>query len=398
MSAQRAAVRAVFALNGAVLGSWAPRIPALAEQIGATPRSLGVSLLGASAGMLVAASFSGRLIERTGVRSTIGIFTVLAALLLPLLGLIHSVVSLGAVLFFLGLAIGLANIAMNLAAVGIERQTGRPLMPTFHAYASAGALAASAAAGLAAARNVPLAQHLVAVSIVLLAVLALALPRVPELGVASRRSHVVPARTVTPLRCPKLWRLAAVALCSAVVEGACAEWSALLLIDVHRVTQAQAAYAYTAFSLGMVASRLTSAASQRRWGRSVTLAAGAMLAGSGLIAAAVIATPLVGYLGFAFAGIGVAAAFPMALSLAGELGRRADGTGGEREVAFAGTVGYTGFVAGPPVIGTIAQYSSLSACFVMVGAAALLIVLLAHGIEQPRLSRDVIRSNSSTQT
>ncbi|GAA1949838.1 hypothetical protein [Amycolatopsis minnesotensis] len=114
-----------------------------------------------------------------------------------------------------------------------------------------------------------------------------------------------------------------------------------------------------------------------------------MLAGGGVIAAAVIAVPAVGYAGFALAGIGAAASFPLALSLAGKQGKRADGSGGEREIAFVGTVGYTGFVAAPPVIGLIAQHSSLAVSFGLVGVVALVIAPLARGFGVARKERPI---------
>jgi MFS family permease len=369
-----------FALNGSSLGSWAPRIPALAEQVGASPGSLGFSLLGGSAGMVVAGSFSGRLVERAGIRTTIAVFTVLSALLLPALGLVGSVPLLGIVLFFLGMTIGLLNVAMNLAAVGIERRAGRPLMSTFHASASVGTLAASAAAALAAAHRIPPAQHFAMVSVVVIGALVVVLPRIPELGTTSSRPADDLPPSVAPIRRRMLWRLAGIALCAALVEGAGTDWSTLLMIDIHGVTEAHAVYAYTAFAVGILLARLSGAALQRRWGPSVLLTTGAVLAGSGAVAAALAGLPFAGYLGLALTGIGIAIAFPMALSLSGEQGRRADGEGGEREVAFVGTAGYAGFVVGPPVIGMIAEQSSLSVCFVLVGVVALIIAPLAGGI------------------
>ena len=103
------------------------------------------------------------------------------------------------------------------------------------------------------------------------------------------------------------------------------------------------------------------------------LAGGALLAAIGLLAAALISSPVVGFVGFALAGAGLAASFPVALGLAGEAGKRADGSGGEREIAFVTSIAYTGFLAGPPVIGGIAQLTSLSTSFIVVALVAALI-------------------------
>ncbi|MET8759940.1 MFS transporter [Lentzea sp. NPDC004782] len=382
MKAQRAAVLVVFALIGAVLGSWAPRVPALAEHVRADPAALGMSLFGASAGVFVASSFSGRLVERAGVRATIGVFMVLAAVLLPFVGFAGSATALGAVLFLVGLAIGLVTIAANLAAVAFERRTGRPSMPLFHASASVGALLGSATAGLAAEYDIRPAQHFSLVGLVSVGLLAVVLSHVPGLGDLSAAPNSRRTGGAPPVHNPVLRRLATILLCAAVIEGAGAQWSALLLIEVHGVTDAGGAYAYAAFSMGMILARLSGVVWQRWWSASVILAAGGVLAGCGLVAAALLTPPLAGYLGFALAGIGCAGGFPLTLGLAGDQGRRADGGGGERELAFVGTVGYTGMAVGPPIIGLVAAQTSLSVSFLLVALLAFAIVPLTWGLSR----------------
>ncbi|HVW43347.1 MAG TPA: MFS transporter [Amycolatopsis sp.] len=378
----RVAVFAVFALNGAIYGSWAPRVPAIAERLDATPGSLGLALLCLTIGMLIAAALSGRLVERGGARAAIVVSTLLAGALLPFAGLAGNVAWLAVVLFGLGATVGVLDVAMNIGAVGVERRTRRPLMPVFHAGFSFGGLIASSAAGLAAAHHwAPLRHFLVAAVVVAVALLMV----VRGLPKAVPRQHAVtPAARGAPIRRPVLWLLAAIALCSAIAEGASADWSALLLVSTHGVGEGAAALAYAGFSLMMAATRLGGAWIQQRLGATLTLASGAVLAGTGLIMAAVVPVAALAFAGFGLAGAGLAASFPIALSLAGASGKRADDTGGEREIAFVTTIAYSGFLAGPPMFGGIAQATSLSVSFVVVGLLAALIAPAAAGAGHAR--------------
>ena len=378
----RFAVFVVFALNGAVYGSWAPRVPAIAARLDARPGSLGLTLLCLTIGMLIAAALSGRLVERVGARAAIVVATLLSGVVLPLLGVAATAPWLALVMFGLGATVGLLDVAMNIGAVGVERRTGRPLMPVFHAGYSFGGLVASSAAGLAAAHQwTPLRHFLVAAVLVAVALL-LVLRGLPK-SVPQEHGDTSGAR-VTPIRRPVLWLLAAIALCSAIAEGASADWSALLLVSAHNIGQGAAALAYAGFSLTMALTRLAGAWVQRRLGATRTLVLGAVLAGAGLVVAAVVPVAVVAFAGFGLAGAGLAASFPIALSLAGASGKRVDDTGGEREIAFVTTIAYSGFLVGPPMFGGIAQVTSLSTSFVVVGLLAALIAPAAVGAGRAR--------------
>ena len=197
MVSARTAVFVVFALNGCALGSWAPRVPALTEQVGAVPGSLGLALLGASVGLLLAATVTGRLVESLGARLVMALSTVAAALVLAALGLTTSVLWLGLTLFALGAAIGVLDVSMNVAAVFVEREAGKPLMPVFHAGFSFGALAGALFAGLAASNDwSPARQFLLAAAVAIMVLFAV----VKALPGSNRTTR--PARS-GPRRCPR---------------------------------------------------------------------------------------------------------------------------------------------------------------------------------------------------
>jgi predicted MFS family arabinose efflux permease len=176
------------------------------------------------------------------------------------------------------------------------------------------------------------------------------------------------------LRRPALWLLAAIALCSAIAEGASADWSALFMVQERGTGEGAAAAAYALFSIAMATARLLGEPAQRRWGPYRLLAGGAVVAATGLAVVVLAPWQLTGYAGFALAGLGLAFSFPVVMDLAGEAGRRADGTGGERELGFVTTIAYTGFLAGPPVVGGLAHISSLA---VSLGFVAVVTAVIA---------------------
>jgi MFS family permease len=362
----------VFALNGVVIGSWAPRMPALAEQIGASAGVLGLSLLGASVGMIVAASLTGRLCARFGARVMVLGSALAAAAVLPLLASVASPVRLGLVLVLLGASVGVLDVAMNVAAVTVIRRTGRALMPVFHAFFSFGALAGSMGAAFAAGHGLDLVPHFSLVAGVA-AIVTLAVIRfVPRAEPAAATSeHTGPDRRM--LRRPVLWLLGFIALFSAIVEGASGDWSALFGVRERGMSEAAGAITFSVFCIAMGVVRLVGEQMERRFGAVRILVVGSLMAGAGLIVIAIVPVAWLAYVGFALAGGGLAFAFPVALDLAGMAGRRGDGTGGEREIGFVTTIAYSGFLIGPPMIGGVAQLTNLEFAIGFAGGIALLI-------------------------
>lgn len=366
------AVLAIFALQGAVFGSWAPRVPALAEHVHATTGSLGLALLGGSVGMITGASLTGRLCARFGARIVVLASTLMTAGVLVLLAMAPSTAVLGLVLAVLGTSVGALDVAMNIAAVTVVRRTGRPLMPVFHAAFSFGGLTGALGAALAAAYGWGPPVHFSVVAVVAAIVTLVIAPRVANEPTATAAGHRHSTGSSLARR-PVLWLLAAVALCSAVAEGASADWSALFAVRERGLDEAAAALVYAGFSVTMAVTRLVGERAERRWGGERLLASGALAASGGLMLAVAVPGAWASYAGFALAGIGLAYAFPVALGLAGAVGRRADGSGGEREIGFVTAIAYSGFLLGPPMVGGIAQATNLAVALGVVGVIAFMI-------------------------
>ncbi|MDT7788334.1 MAG: hypothetical protein QOF58_6753, partial [Pseudonocardiales bacterium] len=214
----RLATFVVFLLNGGVFGTWASRVPALAEQIGAEPGSLGLALLGASTGLAFTAPLAARICAVHGSRTVLIASSLLSPLLLPVLALSQSPVQFGLTLIALGASVAAMDVSMNIAAVVVVRDLQRPLMPQFHAGFSVGGLIGSLGSAAAAqAHWTPMKHFLLAalVGLVITAVIAKTIP-----GGVGERHREEETERVNVLKSPVLWLLASVALCSAIAEGA----------------------------------------------------------------------------------------------------------------------------------------------------------------------------------
>ena len=370
LRAIRLRVTAFFALDGFLFASWAVRVPAVKAQVGASPATLGLALLGLSVGSIATMTISGALCRRLGSRNVTVAAAAVLSLTLVLPTFARSAVQLGLALAVFGVAYGALNVAMNSVAVDVVAALRRPVMPAFHAAWSFGGLAGASAGGLLAPHLAP-RPGLALIAAAGLAVTAVAgrgmFPPTPEAGSAA----VAP---VTTSGVPRAWRVVAlfglIALCSAYGEGAIADWGALHLKEDLGTGAGLAAAGYAAFAVAEACGRLAGTGLLARFGQTRVLAAGGITAATGMLAAALAPDLPVALAGFAATGLGVANLFPAAMAQAGL-------AAGPRGVAAASTLGYAGFLLGPPAIGLLATGVSLRAGLTTISALTLLAALLA---------------------
>lgn len=405
-SRARAAVTAFFAMDGFVFASWAVRIPAVKATVGASPATLGLALLGVSAGAIATMTLAGALCRRLGsARVAAGAAGWLSlALLLPALA--RSAPALGLGLAVFGAGYGALNVAMNSLAVDIVAALRRPVMPSFHAAWSLGGLSGAALGGLAAPVLSPLAHFslvcagaLAVTAAASRVVLGTALPAAhaagpehagpehaaaPESDAASaaKAGEAAPAAGGPAPGAPRAsarrqgtWRAVAllglIALCSTYGEGAVSDWGALHLRDDLGAAPGLAAAGYAAFALAEACGRLAGTALLARLGQTRVLVLGGLVTAAGMTAAALAPVLPLALAGFALAGLGVANAFPAAMARVGLLA-------GPNGVAAASTLGYAGFLLGPPAIGFLAAAAGLRAALTTVSLLALAAAALAR--------------------
>ncbi len=366
----RWALLAIFLLNGVGIASWAAHVPTIKQKFGLSEAVLGMALLAVAVGSVGALLFGGGLVARCGSRAVTiaGAFGFCAAL--PLLLLAPTFPLLLPVLALFGACIGAMEVAANVQALGIEERYRRPIMSTFHALFSVGGLLGAAGAGLALARGVAPAAHLIGVALGLAALTAAGMRHL--LPAAAGERHAGPA---IALPTGPLVGLSVLAFFCLVAEGAMADWSAVYLRDRLGADPGFAAAGYAAFSVAMAAGRFGGDALRARLRAVPLVRASGIIAAVGLGLALIVAQPLATLAGFACVGLGLANIVPVLFAAAGRTPGAAPGAG----IAAVASVGYFGFLVGPPLIGFVAQLTSLAGGLGLVVVLLALIALLARG-------------------
>jgi MFS family permease len=369
----RVRVTAFFVLDGLVFANWIVRVPDIKTQVGASAGSLGLALLGVSAGAVLTMTLTGRLCRRFGAeRMSVAMgLTLSLAVMLPALA--RSVPALAAALFAFGVGYGGLNVAMNSVAVDVIAEVGRPIMPGFHAAYSLGGLLGALAGGAVASALSP-AWHLTLVGLAGLVVTASLGPGLLRTRREVHHADVVADPPGGSLRAIVLL-FGLIALCTAYGEGALADWGALHLRSDLHTSAGMAAAGYASFSVAMFAGRLSGTWTTTRLGQTRLLAIGALVAGCGMLLAALAPALPLAVSGFVLVGLGLANVFPTAVAEAGALG-------GAQGVAVASTIGYCGFLAGPPLIGFLTETTSLpialTSIAVLAGGAGAMALLAAR--------------------
>jgi predicted MFS family arabinose efflux permease len=385
----RTAITAVFLVNGALFSSWASRIPALSDQVGARIGVLGLALLAPAVGAVVAMPLVGRLLPGRSSRTFcwIALAGLMAAILLPAAA--HSVPALAGALFVVGVSNSTLDLVMNAQGVSIERRMGRPILSSLHAAYSFGGFAGAGLGALAAALGVAPLPHLAAAAVLfgipgLLATRAL---------LASDEDADAQAPRLSWRRMPsRLALLGAVCFFCLMAEGGASDWSAKLVRDDLAGSAALGAIAYAVFSIAMATGRLIADRLWARWGSVGLLRRSGALAGLGFTAGLLPATAPAAIAGFAALGLGLAGVVPTLF----RAGADEPGVSTGPALSVVSSLGYLGFLAGPPLIGGVAQLTSLRLACGLLALAGLLVVTLASSAAVRRPQRGATARPSLT--
>lgn len=376
-SAARArwSVNAVFFLHGVTVSNWLARIPAVQQKLALPIGVLGLTLLATAAGAMFGMPLAARLVGRFHSAPVTRVSTALFCLVLPLPGIVPRAWMLAPALFLFGLSAAAMEVSMNTQAIVVETALARPVMTSFHALFSLGGMAGSLMGGFAAAHNVAPAVHLCSVAPLLLAA---ALLSTRSLLPDGPRRQAPPAHWLGHLSA--LWGLGLIAFCILIGEGAMADWTAVYLTGLPSVSPGAAAAGYAVFSVCMALGRLSGDWFRRRFPEIAIIRAGASLASVGL-ASGLAAGGLSGALiGFACAGFGFSSIFPILTLKAGQIPSVSPQAG----VAAVTAAGYTGFLSGPPIIGFLAQASSLRLGLALIPLLSALAALLCSRVLPPQ--------------
>ena len=389
----RVGVITTFVTHSLPRTSWTPYIPLIKSSMGINDATLGTALLGAPAGSFLAMLAIGPFLPRFGTKRSTAV--VLAGYVVTGigLGLARTPAELFLALFLWGLFQGSLDVTMNAQGVTVERAARRPVMSGFHAAWSLGGFAGVGLGAIAVGLGVPLTVHMAILSTVIAITGLAAVPtllddREPE---ATDRStpNAAPHRR-TPMRRRLRERLhgpsLAVLVHRAVItlgfltltcmlcEGAVADWSAVYLREGVGMSASTAALGFAAFSATMVAFRLLGDRLLHRWTAQTLLPPLTLTAATGVTLAIAIPGPVTSTIGFGLLGVGTALVVPATFSAAGRLTTIRTGPA----VAAVAAFGWMGYVLGPPLIGHLANLTTLRAALLVVPLLMLTTAIVSH--------------------
>jgi MFS family permease len=372
MRQNRIAVSAYFFLAGLCFSSWASRIPNIQQHLHLDNASLGGVLLGLPVGLLTSLPLAGWLVARFGSRPIAISAAILYASTLPTLGLVNAAWQLVACLFFFGMFGNMLNISINTQAIGTETLYGRTIMASYHGlWSLAGFSGASIGTAFISLGWLPWQHFLVVTALAYIIVISIS-GRLIAVDAGSDENRPIFAR---PDR--SLINLGIIAFCSMICEGAMFDWSNVYFQRVILPPKALAGLGLTAFMSTMASGRFLGDWLTTKWGIRRILQISGTLTATGLVISIAFPWLIPATVGFLFVGAGVSSVVPLVYSAAGKSRVLSPGVA----LAAVSTIGYLGFLFGPPFIGFIAQAFNLRVSLGLIAILGSVIALFASKIK-----------------
>ena len=369
----RVAVGTAFFLNGLCFSSWASRIPTIQQKLGLSESLLGSLLFALPLGSILSSFFSASIATRFGTRRVLTVAMLANGLVYISLGLARTPLMLASTLFVIGCLGNITSVALNTQAVGLEKIMNRPIMASLHGLWSAAGFVGAAIGAMMLALAVAPVWHFAAVYLLLL------------LGIGVNQQWFLHSQKAIQTRPKLLVRppagllgLGLIAFCSMICEGAMFDWSGVYFQRVLQAGPATVGLGYGAFMGAMATSRFLADPVTGKLGPRKVLTACGLLVASGLLLAIAYPTVLTGVAGFILVGIGTSAVVPLVYSQAG----KTEHTSPSAAIAATSTIGFLGFLLGPPMIGWIAGMSSLRWSFLVIAMMGLGITLMGRRYSQ----------------
>lgn len=363
----RWAVAVTFLMNGMIVGSWAPHIPLVKSRLELSEAGLGFVLLAMAAGAICAMPISGALCQRYGSAAVTRISAAIFCFSLLLPALAPNLLLLILALAVFGGLVGGKDVAMNIHAVVVERVYRHPVMSSFHGMFSLGGMLGAGLGFLLLGRVAPSTHLILVCAMAALAVIYI-WPRLLPAGVDIGEAG---AKFALPQR--ETWALGLLAFLVLICEGAMLDWSAVYLNEDLATSAGFASAGFAAFSGAMAVGRFAGDELRQRFGAVNLARVSAAIAALGFGGSLLIGTPGAAIVGFASVGLGLSNLIPL---LFGAAGRQSNGSS-SNNIAAVATLGYTGFLIGPPLIGFAAEISSLGMALGLVALACAIVSICA---------------------
>ena len=353
----RIATSVFFFVAGLTFATWASRIPDIQNKLQLSDAGLGGVLFALPAGLMTSLPLSGWLVGKFGSRKLVIIGAILYPLTLILLGVAGSIWVLTLGLFLFGLFANVINIAMNTQAVGIEKLYGKSIMASFHGlWSLAGFSGAAIGTLFVSAGFSPLFHFSLIILLAGLLVLIsyrFTLPHDDAVDKA-QTSFVKPDKQILIL--------GIIAFCCLLCEGAMADWSGVYFKKVVLAPVSLTTLGYLAFTGTMALGRFLGDGMVMKIGVKRMLQLSGVLITTGLLISVIFPYLVSATIGFFLVGFGVSSVVPIVYGIAG----RSKTMSASTALATVSTIGFLGFLIGPPIIGFVAEAINLRWSFALI--------------------------------
>ena len=366
--ANRRGVSVFFFLHGLCFASWASRIPTIQSELNLSASSLGTILFALPLGFFISLAFAGWLIAKIGSKKAVVLSSTLYSLSLVGIGLSTSPLQIASSLLLFGFFANMLNISVNTQAVAVEELYQKRLMATFHGLWSVAGFAGAALGTWMIGKSVSPLQHFIFVCLFVLVGIAISVFYLVEKDKQTDKKSPILA-----LPDKSLLGLGFIAFCSMMVEGAMFDWSGVYFMNVIKVNSELTGIGYTTFMVAMAGMRFLADALAGRFGLRWILQTSGMLATIGLLLAVVLPHLIPSLLGFLLIGMGVSSVVPMVYSAAGKSKTMSAGMA----ITAVSSLGFMGFLIGPPLMGFIADASSLRGSFLALTVMSSAVVVIS---------------------
>jgi len=369
----RFAVSLFYFSMGLCFASWASRIPDIKTMLHLSEGDLGSILFAVPVGQLVIMPFSGKLVTRFGSKNILIFSLFFYAGSLVILGLAKTAWELSGALFLFGIFGNLANISVNTQGVDTETLFKKAIMSSFHgAWSIAGFSGALVGLGMLALKLSPL-HHFMIIAVLVLIIILFAnkfLIRAKEKIRSEKQKFFSKPDSAL------IW-LGVIGFCCMASEGVMFDWSGVYFKEIIKAPGALVIVGYTSFMIMMASGRFLADFMIRKFGRKKILQISGVLMSTGLFIAVIFPYIIPSTIAFMMVGLGVASVVPTIYSVAG---KNPNVPAGEA-LTIVSSVSFLGFLMGPPVIGYIAEVSSLRVSFGIIGIFGFIIAFMVSRIK-----------------
>jgi MFS family permease len=364
----RIAVSSFFSLAGICFASWASRIPDIQAKMQLNSAALGGILLCLPIGLVTSLPIAGFLVAKYGSRIIVMGSAILYACTLPMLGFASSTLQLMIALFVFGFGGNMINISVNTQAVGTESLYHKPIMASFHGLWSMAGFTGAAVGTLMVHFHVIPPYHFLCITALAALVLIFFSGKLIYKDFSYNEKQPIFAKPDK-----SILNFGLIAFCSMICEGAMFDWSGIYFVKVVKPDPSLVTVGYTAFMCTMATGRFIGDWVAFRLGMKKMLQLSGIMTASGLLLAVFFPQFITATIGFLIVGAGISSVIPMIYSAAGRSKIMSPGVA----IAAVSTIGYLGFLFGPPFIGFIAQATSLRISFGLIAIMGTMIAVIA---------------------